>query len=102
LAFAVSNLPELIHEGPDGNGLLFSLPEGMESIALDTRGHSFGLSLEENGDCGEGAPLAAMATALAELAQKPEKREAMGRAGRRLAMRYAQTICMDAVEELLR
>jgi len=101
LAFAVSNLPELIHEGPDGNGLLFPLPEGMESLALDTRGHAVEGSTGENCGPESGAPLAAMATALAELAEKPEKREAMGCAGRRMALRYAQTVCMDAVEALL-
>jgi glycosyltransferase involved in cell wall biosynthesis len=102
LAFAVSNLPELIHEGPDGNGLLFPLSEGMESLALDTRGHAAEVSA--GGNCGpeSEAPLTAMAMALAELAERPEKREAMGCAGRRMALRYTQEACMDAVEALLR
>ena len=107
LAFAVSNLPELIQEGTAGdganvgNGLLFPLPEGLESAALEGLGRSHAaFSGDLNGPWS--AALAGMAAALVELAGNAEKREAMGRAGRRLALRYTQAGCMDAVEALLR
>lgn len=149
LAFAVSNLPELIHEGPDGNGMLFPLPDGVEKAALRTRGRSglpespeaeygaapgtrgftnvptagrgrtalraCGSETSTTGPQGNSAPekerpyeampespLQAMAEALLELAGAPEKREAMGRAGRRMALRFSQDRCMDALEAVLR
>ena len=94
LAFAVSNLPELVMQGPAGNGMLFPLPPGMEERALRSRGE------EGEGDCG--AALSAMAEAVLALAASPEKLEAMGRAGRCNALRYSQERCMDTLEALLR
>ncbi len=102
-AFAVSNLPELVHEGPDGNGRLFALPEGLEYAALRSRGYSAESMTGSGGDrvaVWDGV-LSAMAEALCDLAGAPEARAAMGKNGRKMALAYAQERCMDALESLL-
>lgn len=103
-AFAVSNLPELIREGPDGNGRLFALPDGLEHSALHSRGYASEAAggVGERADCDWDKPLSAMAAALCDLAGAPKEREAMGRSGRRMAQRYAQRVCMDTLEMALR
>lgn len=103
-AFAVSNVPELVDEGPEGNGRLFPLPDGLESAALSARGHAAkGATLEKLApEQGWSGPVTAMAEALAALAKHPEHQRSMGRMGRRMALRYSQESCMDNLEELLR
>ena len=95
LAFAVSNLPELVVQGPAGSGMLFPLPPGAEGRALRSRG-------EEGAGSDCDAALKAMAEAVLDLAASPAKLEAMGRAGRSNALRYSQERCMDTLEALLR
>ncbi len=97
LAFAVSNLPELVRDGE--NGFLFPLPE-------EERAHSPEREpAEALGDSPKSAPLPHplddMAERVLELATKPERRRALGRAGRAFALRFDQESCMDRLEELL-
>lgn len=92
-AFAVSNLPELVQDGI--NGRLFPLPEEERPG-----------SPEEAAPCAQAGeegspPLEAMARAVLDLAAHPDALAAMGEEGRRLALRYSQEACMDALEAFL-
>ena len=98
-AFKVSNIPELVTEGPDGNGRLFPLPPEELANSPD--------SIRDNADTGSPAasdrhPLDLMADAVLELAARPKQAKRMGAAGRRFAEGFSQEKCMDRLEELLR
>lgn len=111
-AFAVSNIPELVHEdGPDspGNGRLFPLPAEErpycpepvpdEAMAKNSDGETTGTK-----DVSEEKPYAsldALAQAVIELAADPTAGKRMGEAGRALALRFSQEACMDALEKIL-
>jgi glycosyltransferase involved in cell wall biosynthesis len=90
-AFSVSYIPELIFEGPEGNGRLFPLP-------LDERKNSPepGPEPAPGGD-----PLDLMAEALAKLARHPEEAQRMGRHGRAFALRFSEDALLDRLEALL-
>ena len=132
-AFAVSNLPELIADGPGGNGRLFPLPEEENILSPVSRPESADAHEKANepiasvdngvpavnarqvtqqeqaeksfmgspGPGGEYESLNSMARGVLDLAAKPETAKAMGREGRRMAMKYSQNACMDALESIL-
>ncbi len=122
-AFAVSNIPELVFEGPEGNGQLFPLPEEEWMQCPDARrfkvetqnkaGQAAASGAFGGGFTAEGeeAPLARvwdspslkdMAEAVLALARNHEEARRMGRAGRAFARRFSQESCMDVLEGLLR
>jgi glycosyltransferase involved in cell wall biosynthesis len=93
LAFRVSNIPELISDGL--NGLLIAPPEEELGNIPDLPGGP---------SPGAGRPFQARETILdiLELSRNPERRQAMGRAGRALAeAEFSQAACMDRLEALL-
>ncbi len=120
LAFAVSNLPELVQDGV--NGRLFPLPrteqahcpaeertDPSEDAFGCVSGHSTppgklsGTDAASPADAGSDsdAPLRAMAACLLELAGEPELRRRMGTAGRTFALGFSQDSAMDKLEALL-
>lgn len=111
LAFAVSNIPELIRTGPDGNGVLFPLPEeewakSPENLSpsMDREGSTAQCrkdATEREKGQRDDAPLDMMAGEIAALANEPDRRQRMGLVGRRMAERYSQDTCMDTLEALL-
>lgn len=98
-AFAVSNIPELVQEGPEGNGRLFPLPpEELPNCPDGNRSRLHNMQ----GKLGEEHPLDQMAEALVQLAAMPEAARRMGENGRKFAENFSQEKCMDKLEELLR
>ena len=103
-AFAVSNIPELIDSGPNGNGRLFPLPpeefphcpDYTDSPATSGTEHAY---TEQSGP--EKHPLDLMAAAIVELAANPKQAKRMGEAGRRFSEGFSQEVCMDRLEEML-
>lgn len=106
-AFAVSNLPELVRDGPQGNGKLFPLPD--EKLL---RGPDKGRGSAEEGviplvlaDSGAETErkdgLTLMAEAVLALSKDPGKMRSMGLAGRAFARRFSLQAGMDALEALL-
>jgi glycosyltransferase involved in cell wall biosynthesis len=106
-AFAVSNLPELVRDGPLGNGKLFPLPEeerlhcsvgGTGSVGLRAS-----LSRPPDGETGAGKKngLSLMAEAVLTLSRDPEEMRRMGRTGREFALGFSLRASMDTLEALL-
>lgn len=107
-AFAVSNLPELVRGGPNGNGRLFPLPESERANCPDPAppaGAGGGQEVQgaaQHGPDPRGPAFTdAMAAAVLELAERPDEARRMGRAGRRAALAYSQEARMDELEALL-
>lgn len=115
-AFGVSNIPELVFEGAEGNGRLFPLPEDVldQCPEPQPRGHcpeavysaatSPGPSIPNSLEFGQPLKadgLKAMADAVMELADNPAETRRMGKAGRAFAVGFSQDACMDALERLL-
>jgi glycosyltransferase involved in cell wall biosynthesis len=116
LAFAVSNIPELVADGE--NGYLFPLPQGEETHVPDAIAAA---ALRETSTVAPGEGQAGgtepgsgiaewggafpenMAEALVHLAAEPGRAKAMGETGRAFALaEFSQAACMDRLEELLR
>ena len=82
VAFAVSNIPDLVRHGE--NGLLFPLPHEPEAATPATF-----------------ADLRAVAQDILAEAGTPQQRQALGRQSRTLAKRFDQKKAMDTLEHLL-
>lgn len=103
-AFAVSNIPELIADDPQGNGRLFPLPPEELPNCPDAeinRGAAGKELPEKEYAEQERHPLDRMADAVLELAANPGEAARMGEAGRLFAEGFSQEACMDKLEELL-
>ncbi|MDR1490933.1 MAG: glycosyltransferase [Desulfovibrio sp.] len=104
-AFAVSNLPELVLDGPGGNGKLFPPPDE-ELFRFPGKGRG---RAEERASflAGEGVKmeqkdgLTLMAEAVLALSGDPGQMRSMGLAGRAFARRFSLQASMDALEALL-
>ena len=104
-AFAVSNLPELVRDGPEGNGKLFPLPEeerarcpfhGAKGPEGPAAAFADGETEAEDTD-----GLARMAAAVLALSRDPGEMRRMGEAGREFARGFSLEAGMDALERLL-
>ena len=113
-AFGVSNIPEIVFEGSEGNGRLFPLPDDALAQCPDFQSRAGGGEAVSPTPSSRTLPitppdpspekedgLAAMAKAVLELAADPAEACRMGKAGRAFAMRFSQDVCMDALEKLL-
>ena len=111
-AFAVSNIPELVDTGPDGNGRLFPLPgheraQSPESLLRpgteQTGPMRSGTDGQREADTRDedDADLDVMAGEIAALSGDSERARRMGSAGRRMAEQYSQDVRMDTLEALL-
>ncbi|MDR3177077.1 MAG: glycosyltransferase [Desulfovibrio sp.] len=106
-AFAVSNLPELVRDGPEGNGKLFPLPDE-ELFRCRVKGRAgeeervIPAVFAGSGDEREKRDgLTMMAEAVLVLSRDPEKMRRMGLAGRAFAQRFSLQASMDELEALL-
>ena len=109
-AFAVSNLPELVRDGPGGNGRLFPLPEEERRNCPDRKSDTkeepakpAALSLASGGrrETEKADGLGMMAEAILALSRNPEEMRRMGQAGREFALRFSLRSGMDKLEALL-
>lgn len=116
MAFAVSNIPELITNGE--NGYLFPLPQGEETTVPEAivaaaeresaaapaeREPVHGMASEKNRAGQDGTFPENMAEVLMRLAGEPDRACAMGSAGRSFALaQFSQDASMDRLEGLLR
>jgi glycosyltransferase involved in cell wall biosynthesis len=109
-AFAVSNLPELVRDGPGGNGRLFPLPEEERRNCPDKKhdaGEEPAKALARSAiscawkETEKNDGLAMMAEAVLALSQNPGEMRRMGQAGRAFALRFSLRSSMDELEALL-